>query len=101
MYDKHHTHAAGRDPPDPDTGLRWAMRDYAALVRGIAAASCPGRNVILRNASPMYLWRCGATPKRSTKRQNPRTCLAHRHRTQYGDQPLPQLAAARHPPAHR
>lgn len=21
---------------DPDTGLRWAMRDYAALVRGIA-----------------------------------------------------------------
>lgn len=32
---------------DPDTGLRWAMRDYAALVPGpLPAASCPGHDGI-------------------------------------------------------
>ena len=31
---------------DPDTGLRWAMRDYAALVRGIARR--PGRHGLPR-----------------------------------------------------
>ncbi len=29
---------------DPDTGLRWAMRDYAALVRGIARRILPGHD---------------------------------------------------------
>ena len=29
---------------DPDTGLRWAMRDYAALVRGIARRILPGQD---------------------------------------------------------
>lgn len=28
---------------DPETGLRWAMRDYAALVRGILRRILPGR----------------------------------------------------------
>ena len=29
---------------DPDTGLRWAMRDYAALVRGIVRRILPGHD---------------------------------------------------------
>lgn len=33
---------------DPDTGLRWAMRDYAALVRGIARRILPGRDRLRR-----------------------------------------------------
>lgn len=29
--------------PDPETGLRWAMRDYAALVRGVLRRVLPGK----------------------------------------------------------
>lgn len=28
---------------DPETGLRWAMRDYAAMVRGVLRRILPGR----------------------------------------------------------
>lgn len=34
---------AGAILADPETGLRWAMRDYAALVRGILRRVLPGK----------------------------------------------------------
>lgn len=48
---------------DPDTGLRWAMRDYAALVRGIARRILPGRDRDIEECTAdvfVALWRNAA-----------------------------------------
>lgn len=87
---------------DPDTGLRWAMRDYAALVRGIARR-------ILPRARPGYrgMYRrciCGVVAQcrpAGSHRPHPGAGLAHRHSTEYRHQPLPRLTAARHSAADR
>ena len=45
---------------DPDTGLRWAMRDYAALVRGIARRILPGQDRDIEECTAdvfVALWR--------------------------------------------
>ena len=45
---------------DPDTGLRWAMRDYAALVRGIARRILPGHDRDIEECTAdvfVALWR--------------------------------------------
>ena len=53
---------------DPDTGLRWAMRDYAALVRGIArrtgcAAACtPGSPACAAASAPGRTAQAGEVP---------------------------------------
>ena len=48
---------------DPDTGLRWAMRDYAALVRGIARRILPGHDRDIEECTAdvfVALWRNAA-----------------------------------------
>lgn len=48
---------------DPDTGLRWAMRDYAALVRGIARRILPGHDRDIEECTAdvfVTLWRNAA-----------------------------------------
>ena len=48
---------------DPDTGLRWAMRDYAALVRGIARRILPGHDRAIEECTAdvfVALWRNAA-----------------------------------------
>ena len=45
---------------DPDTGLRWAMRDYAALVRVIARRILPGQDRDIEECTAdvfVALWR--------------------------------------------
>ena len=85
----------------PDTGLRWAMRDYAALVRG----HCPPHPA---RARPGYrgMYRrciCGAVAQCRPAGGHWHTGagLAHRHSTEYRHQPLPRLTAARHSAADR
>lgn len=48
---------------DPDTGLRWAMRDYAALVQGIVRRILPGRDRDVEECTAdvfVALWRNAA-----------------------------------------
>lgn len=45
---------------DPETGLRWAMREYAALVRGILRRILPGREDVVEECMAdvfVALWR--------------------------------------------
>ncbi len=85
---------------DPDTGLRWAMRDYARWCGALPAASCPAR--------PGYrgMYRrciCGAVAqcRPAGGHRHTGAGLAHRHSTEYRHQPLPRLTAARHSAADR
>lgn len=45
---------------DPETGLRWAMREHAAMVRGALRRILPGRE---RDVEERNVWRMAACGK--------------------------------------
>lgn len=77
------------------------MRDYAALVRGIARRILPGHDRDIEECTAdvfVALWRNAA---RLEATGHTGAGLAHRHSTEYRHQPLPRLTAARHSAADR
>ena len=90
---------------DPDTGLRWAMRDYAALVRGIARRILPGHDRDIEECTAdvfVALWRNAArleatgTPVRAWLIVTARNTAINRYRALQRHDTLPltdELAA--------
>ena len=96
---------------DPDTGLRWAMRDYAALVRGIARRILPGHDRDIEECTAdvfVALWRNSArleatdTPVRAWLIVTARNTAINRYRALQRHDTLPltdELAATIADPA--
>ena len=99
---------------DPDTGLRWALRDYAALVRGIARRILPGHDRDIEECTAdvfVALWRNAArleatgTPVRAWLIVTARNTAINRYRALQRHDPagdaadeLAVLVAALEPP---
>lgn len=89
---------------DPDAGLRWAIRDYATLVRGIARRILPGQDRDVEECTAdvfVALWRSAAqlevsgTPVRAWLIVTARNTAINRYRTlqRHTDLPLTEELA--------
>ena len=74
---------------DPDTGLRWAMRDYAALVRGIARRILPGHDRDIEECTADVFVEATGTPVRAWLIVTARNTAINRYRALQRHDTLP------------